>query len=297
MKILRHFTANDEKLDKFDFRRELSMEAYLTENEGILALDEPFVDVNVIAEELTLREGRKSKDTDGRIDLLVAYAQEYIGVVELKLGQLREVHLQQLEDYLEHKERILIDHRDIIPTELATSPKWIGVLVGNAIDEELASRIAAGYTTKHGDIPIAALTLQRFRSEKGNVYVVTESYFKDTSSNRDTSKYLFDDRQFGKGRLVLEVVKKYAAKNVDITYTALENAFPQHCQGSAGVFSTLDDASKIFADTNQKRHFLKPDEIIELSDTKIAVSNQWGVGNIDKFVEKAEELGFVIVKH
>ena len=69
------------------------MEAYLVENEGILALDEPFIDVDVVAEELTLKQGRKSKDTDGRIDLLVTYAQEYIGVVELKLGQLKEVHL------------------------------------------------------------------------------------------------------------------------------------------------------------------------------------------------------------
>ncbi|MEP2980687.1 MAG: hypothetical protein ABJO86_14440 [Lentilitoribacter sp.] len=296
MKILRHFTANDEKLDRFDFRRELSMEAYLVENEGILALDEPFIDVNVIAEELTLKQGRSSKDTDGRIDLLVTYAQEYIGVVELKLGQLTEVHLQQLEDYLKTKDGILKEYPNIIPKELAPSPKWVGVLVGNSIEEKLASKIAAGHTTKHGDIPIAALTLQRFRSEKGNVYVVTESYFKDTSSNRDTSKYLFNDRQLGKGRLVLEVVKKFVAKNPDITYPALEKAFPKHCQGSKGVFSTLDEANQIFSNTNQKRHFLKPDEIIQLEDTKIAVSNQWGIGNIDNFIHKAKEHGFKILK-
>lgn len=296
MRVLRHFTANDEKLDRFDFRRELSMEAYLVENEDILALDDPFIDVNIIAEELTLKQGRQSKDTDGRIDLLVTYAQEYIGVVELKLGQLKEVHLQQLEDYLKTKGRILEEYPNIIPVEFGQSPKWVGVLVGNSIDSEFASKIAAGYTTECGDIPIAALTLQRFRSEKGNVYVVTESYFKNTSSNKDTSKYLFDDRQFGKGRLVLEVVKKFIVKNTDITYSELEKAFPKYCQGSAGVFSTLDEASKIFSNTNQKRHFLKPDEIIELGDTKVAVSNQWGVGNIDNFIRKAREHGFEIVK-
>ena len=35
MKILKHFTANDEKLEEFPFKRELSMESYLIENEGV----------------------------------------------------------------------------------------------------------------------------------------------------------------------------------------------------------------------------------------------------------------------
>ena len=39
MKILKHMTANEEKLKPFPFRRELSMESYLVENESILSLD------------------------------------------------------------------------------------------------------------------------------------------------------------------------------------------------------------------------------------------------------------------
>ena len=296
MKILRHFTANDEQLVKFDFRRELSMEAYLVENEGVLALDEPFTDVNVVAEELTLKQGRESKDTDGRIDLLVTYAQEYIGIVELKLGELKHVHLTQLEKYLKTKDRILKEYPDILSEESVPNPKWIGVLVGSSIDGVLASKIASGYKTEDGDVPIAALTIRRFRSEKDNVYVVTESYFKNTESIKDSSKYQFDGKDYKKGRLVLAVVKKYASDNPDVDKSALEKAFPKKCQGSSGVFKTLDEANNIVSETGHKRHFLKPDDVIALANEKVVVSNQWGVGNIDQFIQVAVELGFSINK-
>lgn len=294
MRVLRHFTANDEKLEQFPFRRELSMESYLVENEGILALDDPYIDVNVIAEELTLRQGRSSKDTDGRIDLLVTYAQEFIGIVELKLGQLKEIHLEQLEDYLESKQRILDEFPDIIPSDIAPSPKWIGLIVGNSIDEDLARKITNGYTTSHDGIPIAALTIQRFRSEKGNVYVVTESYFKNSNSNRDISKYIFESQRYGKGRLVLAVLKSFIAENPETTFSSLEKAFPKNLQGATGVFCTYDAAHEIYASTGRKRHFLNPDEVIQLQDIKIAVTNQWGMGNIDWFITAARNMGIEI---
>ncbi|MGV2871723.1 hypothetical protein [Colwellia sp. E150_009] len=89
-KIHRHFTANDEQLEPFNFKRELSMESYLVENEGVLGLDNDVFasdSVEIIEEELTLKQGRSSKDTDGRIDILATYSGEYIAVIELKLGQ------------------------------------------------------------------------------------------------------------------------------------------------------------------------------------------------------------------
>ena len=47
MKLYRHFTANEEKIEEFAFKRELTMEAYLIENEGVLALDDDiFSDVS-----------------------------------------------------------------------------------------------------------------------------------------------------------------------------------------------------------------------------------------------------------
>jgi len=68
MQIFRHLTINDVQLEEFPFKRELSMEAYLIENEGVLSLDtDTFNNVDIVEAELTLKQGRKSLDTDGRI--------------------------------------------------------------------------------------------------------------------------------------------------------------------------------------------------------------------------------------
>ncbi len=293
MQIHRHFTANDIQLKEFKFKRELSMEAYLIENEGVLSLDDDtFNNVEIVETELTLKEGRKSKDTDGRIDILATYSQEYIAVIELKLGQLEEIHLKQLEDYLNKKEQIESLYPNILDKEVSPTPKWIGVLVGSSIEPELANKIENGYLTDT-KVQIAALTIQRFRGEDNSVYVTTDTYFSKGNSTKDASKYLFEGGLYGKGRLVLAVVKRHVENNPSISYSALEQAFPKKCQGSNGVFLTKENAIEK-AETDRKRHFISLDEVIEISGTFIAVSSQWGIGNINKFIKRASELGYSI---
>ncbi len=181
MNMYRHFTVNEEQLSPMPFRREVSLQPYLIEHPGILGLDnETFSssDVEIIEEELSLVGGRKSKDTDGRIDILAMYSGEFVGVVELKHGQLEEDHLSQLEDYLKEKDPILEKHcKELLGSELIDKPKFIGVLAGASINMELAKKISDGYTTQQG-IPVAALTIQRFRSETGGVYVQQTSFSK-----------------------------------------------------------------------------------------------------------------------
>jgi hypothetical protein len=295
MQIFRHFTANDVQLEAFPFKRELSMEAYLVENEGVLSLDcDTFSNVEIIETELALKQGRKSKDTDGRIDILATYSQEYIAIVELKLGQLERSHLEQLEDYLSTgRDQILLQYPDILDKDLIASPKWIGVLIGSSIEAELASQLVNGYSTTSG-VQIAALTIQRFRSKEGNVYVTTDTYFGGKASSKDTSKYIFNGIKLGKGRLVLDVIKQYIATNQDTTYAELEKIFPKNCQGSRGVFSTTEIANEKYSTSGRKRHFLEPQELIKLSDCTIAVSSQWGIKNIGKFIKRAKEVGFTI---
>lgn len=295
-KILRHFTANDEQLEPFNFKRELSMESYLVENEGVLGLDNDVFasdSIEIIEEELTLKQGRSSKDTDGRIDILATYSGEYIAVIELKLGQLESIHLEQLEDYLRQKHQILEQYPDIINQEASSTPKWIGVLVGSSISPDLASKISNGYLTPEG-ISVAALTIQRFRSSRGNVYVTTDTYFKNNTSSRDTTKYKFNGEEYGKGRLVLAVMHHHIELNSDLTFAELNKQFPKRFQGSKGVFTLSSNANEIYTETGRKRHFIAPDELIELSDSTIAVCTQWGVKNIDKFITRAKEFGYEI---
>jgi len=293
MKILKHFTANDEKFEEFPFKRELSMESYLVENEGVLALDNGiFSEVEIIEEELTLKQGRSSKDTDGRIDILAGYSQEYLGVVELKLGELNNIHLEQLEDYLIKCDQILT-MSSVKNTVYGENQKWIGVLVGRSIRPDLAEKIKGGYVTESG-IPIAALTIARFRSAQGTVYVVTDTYFNNKKSNKDTTQYNFNGQTLGKGRLVLEVIRHHVENNSESTFSSLEAQFPKSIQGSYGVFSTITDANEKYASSGRKRNFMNSEDQIKLQDSTIAVCSQWGAFNIESFISVAKKLGYEI---
>ncbi|NLY01692.1 MAG: hypothetical protein GXY83_36875 [Rhodopirellula sp.] len=296
MRIYRHLTANAMYLEPFPFKRELAMEAYLSENEGVLALDDDVLsDVELIDSELSIKDGRSRKDTDGRIDLLVTYSQEYIGVVELKHGQLTLSSLTQLEDYLNESSRkdLVRRYGEAIGDSLSANPQWIGILVGLAIDSELAAKLQAGYV--YGSVPIAALTIQRFRGSDGSVFVTTDLHFRRVGSPKDYTKYVFDHQTLHKNRLVLEVVKHYVQTHPSVTFAQLEQVFPKALQGFYGVFMTADNANAIYTEKGFKRHFLKSEDLVQLRDSVIAVCNQWGVGNIGAFVKHATHtLSYVI---
>ena len=123
---------------------------------------------------------------------------------------------------------------------------------------------------------------------------VVEQSDKAIKGKRDTSKYTFNGKALGKGKLVLAVVKDYVSKNPDTTFDELKKAFPDEWQAGGAkklenrdVFARLSDAEKIFAASGNKRrsHFIEEGEPIQLSDEVIAVNNGWGIGNIGDFVD------------
>ena len=110
-------------------------------------------------------------------------------------------------------------------------------------------------------------------------------------NKKDTSKYTFNGKAFAKSRLVHAVVKDYVSKNPNTSFDELKKAFPDEWQaagskaGNRAVFVRLSAAEKLFEDKGHRRHFFKEGETIQLSDEVIAVSNQWGIGNIEDFVD------------
>ena len=120
-----------------------------------------------------------------------------------------------------------------------------------------------------------------------------------TNSLKDTTQYQFDGETYGKGRLVLAVVKKYEADNKPACYTDLLAAFPGELQGAKGVVRLANSVSDKDKGINgQKRYFVKANEIITLpSSEKVLVSTEWGITNIDKFVQHVtSKLGYTITK-
>ena len=125
---------------------------------------------------------------------------------------------------------------------------------------------------------------------------VVEQSDKAVKGKKDTSKYTFKGKAFAKGRLVHAVVKDYVSQNPDTTFDDLKKAFPDEWQSdkpnqeNRAVFARLSDAEQLFEDKGHRRHFFKEGETIQLLDEIIAVSNQWGIGNIGNFVEGSNRI-------
>jgi hypothetical protein len=282
MYLHKHITANNVKIDPFPFMRELAMEAYLIENETVLSLEtEGFNDVVIIESEVKLLKGRADKNTDGRVDIIAKYGQEYIAIVELKQGQLTSKHLSQLESYLKERHQILENFPDIWDKTIGgTQAKWIGIMVGETIDPDLMIQIRKGYYLTGTDIPIAALTLRRYRGKDGNIYVATDTYFMEKVRGKDYTKYIFNGRHYVKSRLVLAVIKDYVEQHPTTTYSQLKATFSDSLQGRE-TFTTESLAKA----KNDRRNFTAPDELVTLKDETIAISTQWGLANINPFIE------------
>ena len=126
--------------------------------------------------------------------------------------------------------------------------------------------------------------------------------FSPSSGQRDFTRYSLNGYgSYGKGRLVLAVIKKYAENRKGITYAELTQAFPKQLRGVKnersywGCLNLKSDAVTLFHETGIRRHYLQPEDILTLEDgTEVAVSSQWGIGNIDAFIKKAKEIGFQI---
>ena len=148
--------------------------------------------------------------------------------------------------------------------------------------------------------------IKRFIDENKNlISVVIESLDdvdEDTkdklkASVRDSTNYEFNGKkELGKGRLVLEVVKKYFEDN-DPVFHDLEKAFPKKLIGGKGVVALetdVDDKEKGVGDGSKKRYFVD-DPIILSNGDKVIVNSQWTKTKIDKFIEHvAEKLHYEI---
>lgn len=114
-------------------------------------------------------------------------------------------------------------------------------------------------------------------------------------STRDKTKYLFNDKLLGKGRLVIEVVKQFIRENQHLTFEEIKEKFPSNLQGSTGVINTLAFVNQKYNGSKKKRHFIDKNDILTSADgIEFLVSTEWGIGNINKFIELARSINFDI---
>ncbi len=99
-----------------------------------------------------------------------------------------------------------------------------------------------------------------------------------SKTQRDYTQYLFKGGQYGKGTLVLAVVKSYVEKHPKITIDKLKSIFLKKEMHSG--FEIVEPVRK----AAKGRFFLNKEDIIKTTDTKIAVTSQWDKKNIEIFI-------------
>ena len=109
------------------------------------------------------------------------------------------------------------------------------------------------------------------------------------SYGRDTTKYIFEGKRYGKNRLVLAIIKKYISENPNTTVKQLLTVFDKSLQGSLGVVRKLDEVKNAYADY-KRRFFVSPNEIIKTTTGDCVVCTQWGIGNIGNIITRAKQL-------
>jgi hypothetical protein len=296
MKLYTHFSANNIVLKSMPFNAELAMEAYLIENPNVLQINEDD-QIQIISYELPLKNGRKKLGTDGRIDLLAFYNNETLAIIELKNNILRKEHYEQLNEYFVEKDEILKKNID----QIQNTKDWLGVLVGTDIDSNLLKEIEDNKLLLQGTIPLIAIIIKRYLGENSQVYITTET-FSSNKTKRDYSKYEFNGGQYNKGKLVIALLKEYVKTNSNISLEELQQIFSQKISGGMEIIIDLDEAIKKSITPNKKgkiyrQYFIKPDEIIILSDgRKTAVLDWWDKTNLPHILGIFENLNYKITR-
>ena len=164
--------------------------------------------------------------------------------------------------------------------------------IGDPVDLEDVERVDI--------LRLLSVFAQKCRVDLGiNESELKEEIFEKTFSEieeavkgkKDTTKYNFkENKNLGKGRLVLAVVKDYVENNPDISFEELLLVFPSELRSVYGVFARTEEVEE----KHQVRYFMKDADRIALSDSTIAVCNQWGITNIDPFLEVCKKLGLEI---
>lgn len=109
-------------------------------------------------------------------------------------------------------------------------------------------------------------------------------------TGRDNTKYKFNGGEYGKGPLVLAVVKKYVEDNPDTTFKQLKEVFADTLMPRWHVFRNEQEAIKLSA--NKPRYFLKHPIKLKGQKEAIVVSNQWTAALMVNFLSTMKAIGY-----
>lgn len=118
---------------------------------------------------------------------------------------------------------------------------------------------------------------------------------KQEKKGKDNTHYsILGNKPLGKGRFVLEVVKRYV-KNNPKTYNEYDRIFNSLRKGSYGVIKTIDEAKTKTKKGGGCSYFIKENECLTSSDGIIfAVCVEWSINNIQPIIDFANKIGLEV---
>lgn len=289
MKISRQLRFNSLQLQPFPFPMELAMEAYLAENEQLIDLQElNLPDLVYNTHELSIELG---DDKTGRIDLIFNTNnddKDALVICELKLNDIDLKAYDQLKEYLSYPKNIVkaLQEKDSGKSNTAsiqTEYEMYGLLIGKAIQPDVMEKI-----TNDDSCFISALTLNRYREEKTGQVFVSSEVFVGKKSNKDFSKFMFNNEVYGKGPLVHAVIKHWIEKN-DLSDDQAISKFNLNRGGKYNYLMTKEKAIEV-AESEQefkKRFFSEP--IKTSGGENLYVWRGWNVTSITNFIKYVNE--------
>lgn len=222
--------------------------------------------------------------------------------------EIKEDAKQNLLDFLRDNE----NEEDFSEEDFASDVKII--LVSKDFSPELTSSVL--WLNKKGvDITCVKLNPHKFQNEiliditqviplpeaKDLMVKIRKQEFereqaREKKSNKDKTKYKFNNEIFGKSAFVFEFVKQFVKDNQNTTFKQLRSIIPDELQGSSGVLHTLEKAQeKTEKSKDKKWRFSEKEQFLTSSDNiRFVVSNQWRIGNIERVVNLAREKGYEV---
>lgn len=286
-------------------------------------------DCLVIAEEFSDWE-----DSRRRIDILAIDKQANLVVIELKRDEIgAHMELQALryaamistmsfskaceyyQAYL-HKNNMDIDAKEKIldfvelqDTELVDFGKDIRIILASAGFSKELTTTAIWLRDKGVDISCVKITPYNFKGEilinaeqiipvpELNEYQVRfrekriEQIASSKKSEKDYSSYRYKGLVLNKRNLALEIFTDWIEKNNPTNLDELRKKL-------IGVIKNRTIAlAESIIDERKNRYHMNVDDLIELeSGEVIAISNQWGIGNIERVLDFFSKDGFVVEK-
>ncbi|EEW7497558.1 hypothetical protein D0720_001683 [Escherichia albertii] len=286
-------------------------------------------DCLVISEEFSDWE-----DSRRRIDLLAIDKQANLVVIELKrdetgahmeLQALRyaamistmsfakaceyfQIYLKRQDCDTDAKEKIL-EFVELDETELVDFGKDIRIVLASSDFGKELTTTAIWLRDKGVDIRCVRLTPYRFND---NILINAEQIipvpeleeyqvkFKEKrdeqiissqKKEKDYTWYKYKDKEFNKRKLALELLRDWIKQFNPSSYNNLINELNEDLKKRTVMLVEQ------IPEHQKNRYHINDDALISLSSGEVvAVSNQWGVGNIELLIEFAHQNGFVVEK-